>query len=107
MSKVLNENKKNQDIFYLSTPSQAFGPICQTLKESNLINKNSKVVLEKPLGSDFKSSIEINNKIVKSFNENQIYRIDHYLETVQNNGSGFINHLLKDHGPVKILNMLR
>ena len=98
LSKVLNENKKNQDIFYLSTPSQAFGPICQTLKESNLINNNSKVVLEKPLGTDLKSSIEINNKIVKSFNESQIYRIDHYLgkETVQNlMVLRFANHLFE------------
>ena len=72
--------------------------ICQTLKESNLINNNSKVVLEKPLGTDLKSSIEINNKIVKSFNESQIYRIDHYLgkETVQNlMVLRFANHLFE------------
>ncbi len=44
------------------------------------------MVLEKPLGHSLESSITINNEITKTFDESQIYRIDHYLgkETVQN-----------------------
>ena len=42
--------------------------------------------MEKPLGHSLESSISINNEITRTFDENQIYRIDHYLgkETVQN-----------------------
>lgn len=82
----INKTSNRQNIFYLSTPSSVFGEISTALKESNLVNKDSKVVVEKPLGFDLKSSIEINNLIIKAFDESQIYRIDHYLgkETVQN-----------------------
>lgn len=75
-----------QNIFYFSTPSSAFGPISQALKGAGLVTNSSKVVLEKPLGHSLESSISINNEITQTFDENQIYRIDHYLgkETVQN-----------------------
>lgn len=75
-----------QNVYYFSTPSSAFGDIAQTLKKCGLINKKSKVVLEKPLGYSLESSNEINDRISLAFTENQIYRIDHYLgkETVQN-----------------------
>ena len=81
------ENKKDRvRAFYLATPASIFGQISSFLNELGLINENSRVVLEKPLGTDLKSSEEINIKVAEYFNENQIYRIDHYLgkETVQN-----------------------
>jgi len=82
----LNKHKDFQNIYYFSTPSSAFGPISKALKASDLAGKNSKVVLEKPLGHSLESSISINNEITQAFEESQIYRIDHYLgkETVQN-----------------------
>ncbi len=75
-----------QNIFYFSTPSSAFGSISLALKNSGLVNEKSKVVIEKPLGHSLASSISINKEITQAFQENQIYRIDHYLgkETVQN-----------------------
>lgn len=83
---LLEKNPKRRSIFYYSTPSSAFGAISDALNGSGLIDGHSKVVLEKPLGYDLKSSGDINDHILKSFNESQIYRIDHYLgkETVQN-----------------------
>ncbi len=87
-----------QNIFYFSTPSSAFGEISAALKKSDLINKNSKVVLEKPLGSNLKTFNEVNNNVRFAFKENQIYRIDHYLgkETVQNlMVLRFSNHLFE------------
>ncbi|MCE3295839.1 MAG: zwf [Crocinitomicaceae bacterium] len=75
-----------RNIYYFSTPSAAFGEIARTLKAANLIDEYSKVVLEKPLGYSLESSNAINASISTAFQENQIYRIDHYLgkETVQN-----------------------
>lgn len=86
MTTFLNQFKGFQSIFYFSTPSSTFGIIGQTLKASSLINEQSKVVLEKPLGNSLESSNAINQEISQAFNESQIYRIDHYLgkETVQN-----------------------
>jgi len=83
---TINEHSKWQNIFYFSVPSSAYGEICSALEASELIKDSSKVVLEKPLGHDYKSSEAINNLISKSFKESQIFRIDHYLgkETVQN-----------------------
>lgn len=75
-----------QNIYYFSTPSSAFGPIARTLKACELVNETSKVVIEKPLGYSLDSSNAINDEITQAFDEQQIYRIDHYLgkETVQN-----------------------
>jgi glucose-6-phosphate 1-dehydrogenase len=94
----LDKNPSFQNVYYLSTPSDAFGEISDMLKKCNLINQKSKVVLEKPLGFSLASSKEIHSKISRSFTENQIYRIDHYLgkETVQNlMVLRFANHLFE------------
>ena len=76
-------------IFYLSTPPQAYITIISKITKANLNNESSgfrRLVIEKPFGKDYKSAKEINNLLINKFNENQIYRIDHYLgkETVQN-----------------------
>jgi len=86
LADFLNSFKGYQNIYYYSTPSTAFGSISKTLKESNLVHESSKVVLEKPLGNSLETSNKINAEVTLAFNENQIYRIDHYLgkETVQN-----------------------
>lgn len=80
------EKSKDIRVFYLATPASAFGEISSYLEAQNLITENSRVVLEKPLGTDLKSSTETNLKVSAYFKESQIYRIDHYLgkETVQN-----------------------
>lgn len=96
---ALDKTPNHQNIYYLSTPSDAFGQISDSLKKSGLINSKSKVVLEKPLGNSLASSKEIHSKLSNSFNENQIYRIDHYLgkETVQNlMVLRFANHLFEN-----------
>lgn len=95
---ALDANPEFQNIFYLSTPSDAFGEISNALKQSGLISETSKVVLEKPLGNSLETSKQIHSTISSSFAENQIYRIDHYLgkETVQNlMVLRFANHLFE------------
>jgi glucose-6-phosphate 1-dehydrogenase len=46
----------------------------------------TRIVIEKPFGHDLESAKELNRKVLRVFNEDQVYRIDHYLgkETVQN-----------------------
>ncbi len=73
-------------VFYLATAPSLFTQICANLSGAGLINAQSRVVLEKPLGVDLASARSINADVAKYFDEQQIYRIDHYLgkETVQN-----------------------
>ena len=90
LKKTLSEWFKESDeyirVFYLATPASAFGPISDMLLTYNLITPKSRIVLEKPLGHDLKSSEDTNSSVAQYFEEDQIYRIDHYLgkETVQN-----------------------
>lgn len=73
-------------IYYLSTEPSLFQIICNNIAKAKLNHKNSRIVLEKPLGHDLESSNEINDFVAQVFSEQQIYRIDHYLgkESVQN-----------------------
>jgi glucose-6-phosphate 1-dehydrogenase len=75
-----------QRVFYLATAPSLFTLICEKLAQAGLVDANARVVLEKPLGRDLASAVEINEAVGAHFAESQIYRIDHYLgkETVQN-----------------------
>ncbi|MFC3705439.1 glucose-6-phosphate dehydrogenase [Devosia honganensis] len=72
--------------FYLAVAPDLFEPIAEYLHKKKLYRRDARVVIEKPLGHDLASSVEINNGVAKIFKEDQVYRIDHYLgkETVQN-----------------------
>ena len=73
-------------VFYLSVAPGLFGPIGSQLKASGCATPDSRIVVEKPFGHDFASAQALNQELLRSFDESQIYRIDHYLgkETVQN-----------------------
>ena len=73
-------------VFYLATAPSLFTQICANLSQAGLVDAQSRVVLEKPLGTDLASAQAINLQVSQYFEERQIYRIDHYLgkETVQN-----------------------
>lgn len=95
---ALAESEQDDDIYYYSTPSSIFTAISRSLFENEMIDEKSKVVLEKPLGSDLASFEQLNKDIRQYFKEYQIYRIDHYLgkETVQNlMVLRFANHLFE------------
>jgi glucose-6-phosphate 1-dehydrogenase len=72
-------------LFYLATPPAAHAAIVQGLLNAGL-NKGARVVIEKPFGWDLASARELNAALHQAFDEQQIFRIDHYLgkETVQN-----------------------
>jgi len=82
----LREDETIVRAFYLAVAPSIFEIICEFISESGCWRPSARVVLEKPLGTDLDSSIEINDAVAKVFNEDQVYRIDHYLgkETVQN-----------------------
>jgi glucose-6-phosphate 1-dehydrogenase len=79
-------------IFYLAIPPSAYGSVAAMLggaglsKEHTEGNGWSRIVVEKPFGSDLKSAQELDRELHEHFGERQIFRIDHYLakETVQN-----------------------
>ena len=73
-------------VCYLATVPHLFAGICQHLAEVGLNRPEVRVVLEKPLGNDLESSNQINDAVAQYFQEQQLYRIDHYLgkESVQN-----------------------
>ena len=77
-------------LFYLATAPKFFAPIVQQLGKAELSRQENgrwrRVVIEKPFGQDLESAKALNRDIKSVLQENQIYRIDHYLgkETVQN-----------------------
>jgi len=76
----------SERVYYLATAPSLFTAICANLSAAALIDARSRVVLEKPLGHDLASAQAINDEVGRHFEEQQIFRIDHYLgkETVQN-----------------------
>jgi len=78
-------------VFYFSIPPAAIGDSIERLHEAGLIRDPhdkyfSRVVVEKPIGHDLASAVEISKMLNRRLDESQIFRIDHYLgkETVQN-----------------------
>jgi glucose-6-phosphate 1-dehydrogenase len=77
-------------VFYLSTSPSLYAEAIQQLGASGLAKSKGKgwtrIIIEKPFGHDLASAKELNVEVAKVFDEEQVYRIDHYLgkETVQN-----------------------
>ncbi|MBI5886362.1 MAG: glucose-6-phosphate dehydrogenase [Deltaproteobacteria bacterium] len=74
-------------VFYLATPPAVYAEISRGIIYSGLRGSGwSRLIIEKPFGSDLKSALALNSELYTNYNEDQIYRIDHYLgkETVQN-----------------------
>lgn len=76
-------------IFYLSTPPVLYDKIPAFLAEQGLnraVGSYRRLVIEKPFGYDLESAKQLNQSLKLHFDEDSIYRIDHYLgkETVQN-----------------------
>ena len=83
-------NTGGHHIFYLATPPRTYPEILAHLGEAGLAQPPqdgfSRVIVEKPFGRDLDTAQELNESVARSFQEDQVYRIDHYLgkETVQN-----------------------
>jgi glucose-6-phosphate 1-dehydrogenase len=72
-------------VFDAAVPPTVYGDIVRRIGEADL-QRDAKIVLEKPFGRDLQSARELNEVIHSVFDETQVFRIDHYLgkETVQN-----------------------
>jgi len=87
--------RKNR-LYYLAVPPAEFGVIMRNLKEAGLVAHAAtasapgapwtRVIIEKPFGHDLESARLLNDTVAETFDESQVFRIDHYLgkETVQN-----------------------
>ncbi len=75
-----------QRIVYLAVPPPAFIPMIEALGACQLVTPQTKIVIEKPFGSDLDSARRLNSALHEVFEESQIFRIDHFLakEGVQN-----------------------
>ncbi|HEX6396178.1 MAG TPA: glucose-6-phosphate dehydrogenase, partial [Steroidobacteraceae bacterium] len=73
-------------LYFMATSPKLYGPTCQSLQAAGLACHHCRVILEKPIGQDYASSVAINEAVGKAFTEDQVFRIDHYLgkEAVQN-----------------------
>ncbi len=85
----LDSLKVKNVLFYLATPPEVYPTIVENISARKINHRKSgwtRIIVEKPFGRDLDSAIQLDNTIHQVFEENQIYRIDHYLgkETVQN-----------------------
>src|SRR3954466_10680374 len=77
-------------VFYLAVAASMFGPIVGQLGAAGLVDQSGgkfrRVIIEKPFGTDLPSAQALNTSVKKVLEEDQIYRMDHFLgkETVQN-----------------------
>ena len=76
-------------IFYMAIADRFFGTVATELSQAGLTKQDDKhwrrVVVEKPFGHDVESAVALNKTLLDALEENQIFRIDHFLgkETVQ------------------------
>jgi len=79
-------SQSRTSLFYLATPPSLFTTICEQLSADGCLEGSCRIVLEKPIGESLDTSREVNETLAQFFDEQDIYRIDHYLgkETVQN-----------------------
>ena len=79
-------SESRTSLFYLATPPSLFATICEQLSADGCLAGSCRIVLEKPIGESLDTSREVNETLAQFFDDQDIYRIDHYLgkETVQN-----------------------
>ncbi|MFC3900771.1 glucose-6-phosphate dehydrogenase [Aliicoccus persicus] len=75
-------------LFYFALPPSTFSTVSDRLRDSKITETNGfkRLIIEKPFGKDLESATALSEAISTTFDESEIYRIDHYLgkEMVQN-----------------------
>lgn len=79
---------QHNKVFFLSMAPEFFGTIAKHLKSEQIVDGRGfeRLIIEKPFGTSLETAEKLNQELAAAFNEDQIYRIDHYLgkEMVQN-----------------------
>uniref|UniRef100_A0A0E0DFD5 Glucose-6-phosphate 1-dehydrogenase n=1 Tax=Oryza meridionalis TaxID=40149 RepID=A0A0E0DFD5_9ORYZ len=82
-----NKSESPRRLFYLALPPSVYPSVCKMIR-TYCMNPSgwTRVIVEKPFGKDLDSAEELSAQLGELFDENQLYRIDHYLgkELVQN-----------------------
>lgn len=86
---ITEKTHKKHKMFYLATYPSLYAQIFEKLQKHGLHKQNthgSRVIIEKPLGTNLESARELDKLLLTHFTEDQIYRLDHYLgkDTLQN-----------------------
>jgi glucose-6-phosphate 1-dehydrogenase len=78
-------NVESRRLHYLSVPPHAALSAVRLLGDAELVDR-SRIIMEKPFGTDLPSAVSLNAKLHEVFDEEQIFRIDHFLgkEAAQN-----------------------
>lgn len=89
LASLLKELDIDNVMFYLATPPESYVEIIRNIGSTQCTSGCSgwtRLVIEKPYGEDLESAEALEDEVHKVFQEEQVYRIDHYLgkETVQN-----------------------
>jgi glucose-6-phosphate 1-dehydrogenase len=100
---VLNELDETRGtagnrVYYLAVPPQAIATLVQAIGKRRSTEGWTRLIVEKPFGHDLASARELNALLAEHFDENEVFRIDHYLgkETVQNmNALRFANGIFE------------
>jgi glucose-6-phosphate 1-dehydrogenase len=73
-------------LFHLAVPPVAFGSVVEMLGAAGLATPDSRVIIEKPFGTDLASAVKLNETVHSVFDESRVFRIDHFLgkESVDN-----------------------
>jgi len=84
--KAKTAHKDRVEAYYFSVAPALFGDLAERLQSYGIADARTRIVVEKPFGRDLATARALNATLAKYFDEEQIYRIDHYLgkETVQN-----------------------
>jgi glucose-6-phosphate 1-dehydrogenase len=91
LAETLNELDEERDtsgnrVYYLATPPSVFPVVVRAIGKRRTTKGWTRLIIEKPFGHDLESARELQSVITRSFDETEVFRIDHYLgkETVQN-----------------------
>jgi len=71
-------DQQHSRLHYLSVPPKSALAVVETLRDAGLV-ENSRIVMEKPFGTDLESAKSLNASLHEVFDERQIFRIDHFL----------------------------
>lgn len=66
-------------VHYFAIAPEYFGSTAQALKSAGLATPNARIMIEKPFGHDLESAEALQQTLTQAFDEEQIYRVDHYL----------------------------